>query len=130
MTGADQFYIVLVCASCGAAGGIAYDFFYLVRRFFPSRATDIVCDVAFFLVFAGIYLFVSLLFALPDFRIYMFLACLAGLILYLKSWHGIVAFFAEKVYNKVVKRGRMSALQRNTEKKICRISRKRRKESS
>lgn len=130
MTGADQFYVALVCAACGAASGLAYDFFYLIRRFFPSRATDVICDVSFFLAFSAVYLYVSLLFGLPDLRVYMFLSCLVGLILYLKSWHGLVAFFSEKIYNKVVKRGRASALQPNMEKKRCRTSRKRQKELS
>ena len=115
MTDGNQFYIFLVCVSCGIAGGVVYDMFYLHRTFVRVRAAEI----------AGMYLFVSLLFGLPDLRFYMFLGCLIGLLLYLKSFHRIVAFFAEKVYNRVKDKKQ----KQKAEEKLCRIRKRRRKES-
>lgn len=125
MTDGNQFYIFLVCASCGIAGGVVYDMFYLLRTFVRVRAAEIAADVCFFAFFAGMYLFVSLLFGLPDLRFYMFLGCLIGLLLYLKSFHRIVAFFAEKVYNRVKDKKQ----KQKAEEKLCRIRKRRRKES-
>ncbi len=125
MTDGNQFFIFLVCVSCGIVGGIVYDVFYCLRVFVRARAAEIAADLCFFLFFAGLYLFVSLLFELPDLRFYMFAGCLIGLGLYLKSFHGIVAFFAKKVYNRIDK----VKSKRRTEKKSCVVRKKKRKES-
>jgi len=100
MTEANEFYIFLVCVTCGIAGGVVYDLFYILRAFLRVRAAEIAADVCFCLFFIGLYIFVSLMFGLPDLRFYMFLGCLIGLLLYIKSFHGIVAFFLKKVYNR------------------------------
>ena len=101
MSGADQFFTFLVCALCGLAGGIIYDFFYVLRTFFCVRWMRILCDIAFCVLFSGMYLFVSVMMGLPGIRFYTVLGCLLGLILYLKSLHKIIAFFAKKVYNGI-----------------------------
>ena len=64
MTG-DQFYVFLVCVLSGIVGGVLYDVLYLVRYPFRSRAVCIVTDVFFGLLFAGLFLFVSVTFYLP-----------------------------------------------------------------
>lgn len=104
MSDGNQIYIFLVCVTCGIAGGVLYDALYCIRYPFQSKWVKIVTDTLFFILFAGIYLFVSVLFELPSLRFYMFLGCIAGLFLYLKSFHKIVAFFARKVYNGITKR--------------------------
>ncbi len=103
MTG-DQIYVFLVCVLSGIVGGVLYDVLYLVRYPFRSRAVCIVTDVFFGLLFAGLFLFVSVTFYLPGLRFYMLIGCGVGLLLYLKSFHEIVAFFAQKVYNHCEKK--------------------------
>ena len=101
MNGADQFYIFLVCVTCGIASGVFYDVMYCAVLPFKKQWVKITGEILFSVLFTVFYLFVSLLFGFPAFRIYMFLGCAAGFYLYLKSFHKIVAFFANKVYNKV-----------------------------
>ncbi|MCI9504334.1 MAG: hypothetical protein HFE26_02925 [Clostridia bacterium] len=101
MNDGNQIFIFLVCVTSGLVGGIFYDILYLIRYPFRAKWVKITVDALFFVLFAGIYLFVSVLFELPTLRVYMFLGCLAGLFLYLKSFHKIVAFFAQKVYNGI-----------------------------
>ncbi|MDE7158126.1 MAG: hypothetical protein K2N74_00975 [Clostridiales bacterium] len=121
MSDGNQIFIFLVCVTCGLAGGVLYDALYCIRYPFRARWVKIVFDVFFFVLFAGIYLFVSVLFELPNLRLYMFFVCLVGLFLYLKSFHKIVAFFTEKVYNGVIRIKREARLcskekKRNTQK--------------
>ena len=99
MTDGNQIFICFVCVSCGIAAGIVYDFLFCVRYPFHRKWVTIAADILFFALFAGGYLFVSVLFSLPSLRIYMFVGCILGFFLYLKSFHKIVAFFAEKIYN-------------------------------
>lgn len=125
MTDGNQIFIFLVCVTCGIAGGVIYDFFYCLAYPFRTRAVRIVADAVFSLFFTALFLFVSVTFSLPDFRIYMFLGCVFGLFLYLKSFHGIVAFFAEMVYNRIERLKRM----RKAVKRGC-TSRKRKPKES
>lgn len=99
MSGADQFFTFLVCVACGVAGGVIYDFFYLLRVIFPARWVRISGDVLFCLLFGALYVFVTVMMGLTGLRLYTLLGCVGGLFLYLKSFHKIVAFFLKKVYN-------------------------------
>ena len=101
MTDANQIFIFFVCVSLGIVAGPVYDFLFCVRYPFKRKWVTIVTDVLFFALFAGGYLFVSVLFSLPGIRVYMFAGCLLGFFLYLKSFHKIVAFLTEKIYNKL-----------------------------
>ena len=66
MNGADQFYIFLICAAFGIFSGIIYDVFYCATLPFKRSWVKIVGDVAFSLVFIGLYFFVSLMFSFPE----------------------------------------------------------------
>lgn len=118
MDGADQIYIFLVCVLTGMAGGLLYEPFCALRRFAGGKtAASLVFDTLFFLAFAGLCVSASSAFAFPDFRVYMFLGDMLGLILYLKSIHRIVDFLQKVCYNrarKVLKRRKSS---KNSKKK-------------
>ncbi|MDE5897388.1 MAG: spore cortex biosynthesis protein YabQ [Clostridia bacterium] len=85
-----------------------YDFLYCVRYPFTQKWVRILTDVVFWIFFAALYLFVTLLTGLPDLRFFTFIGCVLGLFLYLKSFHKIVAFLAKKVYNSFdkIRKGR------------------------
>lgn len=104
MNGANEFFVFLVCVTCGIAGGFLYDFLYCVRYPFQAKWVRYVFDALFWVLFAGIYLFVAVMTGMPSLRFFTFLGCIGGLFLYLKSFHKIVAFFARKVYNAITKR--------------------------
>lgn len=100
---ASQLYVFFSCLLCGAAGGVVYDILYIVKLFARGKAVRISLDILFFVLFAGIYIFISVMFALPAFRPYMFVACLTGLALYLKSVHIMLDFLIKTVYNIIKK---------------------------
>ena len=100
--------IFLICLACGVASGPIYDVLYAVRTLFgfrfpgaPSRAVTAVCDVLYFLALAAMFVCCSAAFAFPGVRAYMLASRLPGIVLYVKSLHLIVAFFVNKLYNRL-----------------------------
>lgn len=59
-----------------------------------------VCDLLTFAFLSALYVLASVLFDFPDARFYMFLACFCGFLLYIKSFHILVAFLKKKLYNR------------------------------
>lgn len=114
-----QFHVFLICASCGFLGGILYDFFYCVsyplKRF---RSVKIAADILFCLTFSGVFLLLSLQLHLPPLRFYLCLGLLLGLLLYWESVHKLVAFLAQKVYNRIV-----HTFRKRRKEKLCRKKR-------
>ena len=99
MTDGSQIFVFFACTACGIVSGVLYDVIFCALYPIRARWVHIVTDMFFFVLFAGLYLFVSVMFSLPSFRLYMLCACFIGFFLYLKSFHKIVAFFMEKIYN-------------------------------
>ena len=84
----------------GIVVGLLYEIFSLFRFFVKNKAAQTVADILFFILAGGVFVGAAVLFRLPDMRIYMLAAALAGLWLYTKTLHRTVAFFAGKLYNK------------------------------
>ena len=124
-----EFFALLVCMLCGVSGGNFYDGASQLGRRLGGGAAAFFCDVAFFAVLSLLYLLFSLHFSLPAFRLYHLPGCLAGLFLYRKSIHEIIAFFGKIVYNKGKKiAGRLRPARRKG-RKSCPISKRERKKS-
>ena len=99
----NQIYILIVCLFSGILGGVLYEPFYLFRRLINKRAAGIIADILFFLIFAGIFVLLSVIYDFPATRPYMLMGALGGLLLYLVSLHRILAFLTEKLYNSAKK---------------------------
>ncbi|MCI8734726.1 MAG: hypothetical protein HFE40_04150 [Clostridia bacterium] len=109
-----QFFIFMVCLFCGILSGAVYDVLYIARCFLcgidkqsytvKDKIFIIAADIFYCLVFAAGFIFVSVMFGFGTLRLYMLLGCLLGFLLYLKSFHFIVAFSVKKVYNGFTKR--------------------------
>ena len=107
-----QIFIFLVCLFCGVLSGVVYDVLYIARSVLcginksvytvKDRIFTVICDLLYCLVFAAGFIFVSVMFNFENLRLYMLLGCVLGALIYLKSFHIIVAFFVRKVYNKIV----------------------------
>lgn len=106
-----QVFIFITCACCGVLSGIAYDILYIARcavcgvhkegYTVKDRVFIIACDIVYCLVFSVMFVFTSVMFDFYGLRLFMLAGCLLGAFLYLKSFHVFVAFFANKVYNKI-----------------------------
>ena len=107
-----QFYIFMVCAFTGILSGVAYDFLYVIRCALcgvnksaytvKDKIFLFICDFLYCLVFAAGFVFISVLFDFGNFRLFMLIGGALGALIYLKSFHIIVAFFVRKVYNIVI----------------------------
>lgn len=84
-----------------------------------------VCDILFALALSLMFVCASVTFCFPDVRLYMFAAVAIGFVLYVKSFHIIVAFFVNRLYNsigrivKVGKRGKKGARRRRKTNKFA-----------
>ena len=95
----------------GILSGIVYDILYIARcavcgvhkqaYSVKDRIFTIVCDIVYCLFFGASYVFISVVFGFGNLRLFMILGCVLGAILYLKSFHLFVAFFVNKLYNKL-----------------------------
>lgn len=129
MTDGSQIFVFFACTACGIASGVLYDVIFCASYPFRSKWVHIAADIFFFLLFAGLYIFISVVFSLPSFRLYMLLACFIGFFLYLKSFHKIVAFFMEKMYNGYSRKRKQRKEEQECSKKIRRsVPRKKRRE--
>lgn len=108
-----QVFIFLTCALCGVSSGVVYDVLYIARAFVcgvnvrnltvKDKIFTCICDIIYFLVFAVMYVFISVCFEFYEIRWYMIFGCALGAIIYFKSLHVIIAFLIKKVYNRVNK---------------------------
>ena len=106
----DVFYFI-TCACLGIVSGIVYDILYIARCIVcgvnkqnysvKDRIFTIACDLIYCMFFAASYVFISVIFGFGNLRVFMILGCVLGAILYLKSFHLFVAFFVNKLYNRV-----------------------------
>lgn len=107
-----QIFIFITCACCGILSGIVYDVLYVARcsvcgvrkeaYTVKDKIFTAACDLLYFIVFAAAFVFISVMFDFYEIRLYMLIGSALGAILYLKSFHVIVAFCVKKVYNKIV----------------------------
>ena len=121
-----QIFIFLTCLLCGIISGLVYDVLYIARCVLcgvdkqsytvKDKIFIIAADIIYCLVLATGFIFVSVMFGFSSLRLYMLIGCVLGALLYLKSFHQIVAFFAKKVYNRVTSRKKVIKRERNKEK--------------
>lgn len=103
-------FIFITCTCCGVLSGAVYDILYIARcavcgikkeaYTVKDKIFTAACDVLYCLIFAAGFVFISVMFDFAELRLYMLAACFLGALLYLKSFHAIVAFCVKKVYNR------------------------------
>ena len=108
---AQSVFIFLTCLFCGVLSGTVYDVLYVARCVVcgidkkgytvKDKIFIIISDILYCLVFAAGFIFVSVMFDFTSLRLYMLFGCVVGALIYLKSFHTIVAFCVKKVYNAV-----------------------------
>ncbi len=106
-----------MCALCGVCSGVVYDVLYVARVFvcgtnkvnytLKDKIFTCVCDLIYFTVFAAMFIFLSVCFEFYEIRAYMLAGNVLGAIIYLKSFHIIIAFLIKKVYNIINRNKKM-----------------------
>lgn len=104
----NQFAYFLLSLLIGLIGGLLYEIFAFFRLVFrcdrgKCKPLGITLDVFFGLAFAILCIFTSFLLRFPDFRVYMGVGWLIGLIIYAKTLRRIVAFCEKVCYNSIAR---------------------------
>ncbi len=117
-----QYKVFGICLLSGFLGGLLYEPFAFFRLLFGKKAKNkgvyFATDMLFWTVFSLFYIFVSVAFKFPSFRVYMWCGYALGGILYLKSLHRILAFLQNMCYNSCIKRNLLAKEKRNSRKRI------------
>lgn len=108
-----QFFVFMICLLCGILSGVIYDTLYIARCILcgidkksytvKDKIFIISADIIYCLAFSAGFVFVSVMFDFEALRLYMLLGCVLGALIYIKSFHLIVAFSVKKVYNVITK---------------------------
>lgn len=99
-----QIFIFIACLSFGAIYGIIYSFLSGIKFFIKNRIINGILDVLFCLSFGFLFVLYSYIMNFTNFRFYMFIGLMVGFILYLKSFHIILAKYCKKIYNIIYKK--------------------------
>ena len=99
-----QFYVFVACVAFGGITGVLFTFSKIFKNLAKNNFLKIIFDVIAFLVLSFFYILFSNKLCFPSFRTYMVLGVLVGIIIYLKSFHIILAKTLKKIYNIIYKK--------------------------
>ena len=108
----NQIFVFIACLAIGGVGGVFFTVSAFLKVFIRNRVLRIIPDVAAFVAFSALYVFAAYNLAFPNFRLYMAVGAVIGLVVYMKSFNNILALWVKKLYNisvrKIVARKRKS----------------------
>ena len=113
----NQFYVFMSCVMFGAMGGVVYSVLSILRLIIKNKVFNGAIDAIFMLVLSFIFSVFSYKSNFPNIRFYMMGGVLLGLILYLKSFHIILAKFVKKFYNITIQKFKKGLEKKNDRKK-------------
>ena len=99
----DQPRIVAVCLFIGVIIGVFYEPFYFLKLIFKHNIIGQILNGLWLFLSSFIYIFISTIYNFPNFRGYILIFIILGCLIYLFSFHKIIAIFENKVYNILIK---------------------------
>ncbi len=102
-----QFYVFISCVAFGGMSGILFSFSELIKLKINNDLIRIIPDFIAFIITTGLFIIYSHLLSFPNFRLYMILGSLLGIIIYFKSFHILLANCMKKLYNLFIKVGKI-----------------------
>lgn len=97
----EQPRIILICLFFGVILGVYLEPFLFISKFFKRRVWKEVIRWIAIASYSIIFTFLSSLYYLPNFRLYMALCVVVGATLYKFSFHKAVAILSSRVYNVI-----------------------------
>ena len=91
---------MLYCFAFGGIIGFVYDFINAFLLPLKKGVGKHFINLIWWVVVAFLFVIFNYFFRLGNFRLYKLAVILVGLIFYFNSFHKIIAFFINKVYNK------------------------------
>ena len=98
-----QFFILLACVGFGYVSGVILTIDFALKKLFYNFFLRNILDLCSFLTLCFFFVLYTNFFNFPSFRVFMAIGVLIGLILYIESFHFILAKTCKIVYNKVKK---------------------------
>ena len=98
----NQFYFFIESLFMGVLLGVFYEIFHLLKVVLKNKIVGEIIDFSFFPVICISYLKAGEIFNFPNFRLYIFIGVLLGFVIYLLSFHEMLAKVFRLVYNKTV----------------------------
>ena len=95
----NQFYIFIACLAIGGVFGSFCSFSASVKFFIKNKFLKAFCDVFASFFLSVIFVLFSFYLRFSNLKLYMLCGVFIGIYLYLKSFHIILAKYAEKIYN-------------------------------
>lgn len=94
-----QFLVFCCSISFGAFAGIFYSFLNTYTVFLKNKWLKFIVDVFIFCLISISYVAYSYLCNMPNLRFYMILGVFLGFLIYIKTFHYILAKYIKKLYN-------------------------------
>lgn len=91
----------ILCVSIGIISGIIYDIIYLLTNHINKKIVTIIGQLIYFILASVLFTKLSQIFSIGNFRLYMAIGVMVGLLIYIKSFHKTIAKIDKKVYNKI-----------------------------
>ena len=96
---ANQFYVFVACFSFGGAFGVVFNVSNIIKK--PFNKISPIFDVLSFIFMGILFRIYSNLLQFPNFRAYMVVGVVLGVVAYKKSFYIILAKCLQKIYNKI-----------------------------
>ena len=126
-----QIFVFIACVAFGGVSGIVFSFFSVLNFIIKNKIVKHLFDFLAFLIVCFAYVIFAYKMHFPNFRLYMIAGVFAGIYIYIKSFHIILAKFAKKLYNiTILKREKIkkcSAKQKQTKRNKKHLFRKKSK---
>ncbi|MBQ3115545.1 MAG: hypothetical protein IJC07_00785 [Clostridia bacterium] len=113
----NQFFVFIACIAFGGLVGILFGIVSIFKKrlnVYVGAVLDVLCFVFVSILYVGY----SFLLKFPNFRVYMTVGVLLGILIYFKSFNIILAKIAQKIYNIFRKYIKRQKHDRRKEKKI------------
>ena len=96
-----QFYVLLICVGIGFVSGSLFTLFLPIKNVLNNYVFSALIDVLIFILLCFGYSFCANFYSFPNFRFYMVLGVMLGIILYVESFNFILAKIGKIIYNKL-----------------------------
>lgn len=95
----NQFFVFIACLSFGVSFGFLFSISKLIKSRISSVFLRILPDLVVFLLLSVAYVLYSHYLKFPNFRLYMIIGIVLGILIYLKSLHILLAKYLKMSYN-------------------------------
>ncbi len=99
-----QFYVFIACVAFGGGVGVIFSISSLIKVKISNVIIRVVPDFIAFLIISVLYVLYAHKLYFPNFRLYMPIGVIVGIIIYFKSFHILLANCVKKLYNLNIKK--------------------------